>query len=195
MPTVRTFIAIPLPQTIQSRVIEHVTRLQADFPGVRASWVRAQNLHLTLKFLGNVALGDVARISAATELATRSVPPVSVSVSGCGSFPARGRPNVLWIGVQDETGRLNQLHSRLEQECERAGFARDDRGFNPHLTIARLRGSDGTRELGELHKRIGFPPVSFSAAEVVVFRSELHPNGSRHSVISSHRPAVDGSAG
>ena len=93
---------------------------------------------------------------------------------------------MLWIGIDDPAGTLNQLYRALEDECAREGFAREQRQFHPHLTVARLRKPQGSRQLAELHKEIGFERMAFTAADLRVIRSELSPQGSRYSVISRH---------
>lgn len=186
MKGVRTFIAIPLPAEVRARITEHIGGLRRALPDVRASWVRENNLHLTLKFLGDVPASDISKVSAAAEIAVQSTPPFQIGVSGCGLFPPRGRPNVLWIGLEGAEGQLEELQSRIEDECGKAGFPREARPFHPHLTIARLRKSGGARQLADLHENVGFSRESFTASEVIVFRSELGSEGSKHTVISRH---------
>ena len=184
MDTLRTFIAIELPADVRARVVQHIARLRYELPDVRASWSREDNLHLTLKFLGNVPVADIPKVSKAVASATESVSSFELSFSDCGTFPPRGRPGVLWIGTQG--AGLQPLHAAIEQELAAGGFARESRPFRPHLTIARLRQSQGAGQLSELHKRLGFAPIDVAVSEVVVFRSELLTQGSKHTAISRH---------
>lgn len=184
MDSFRTFIAIELPPEVRSLVTQHIARLRREQPDVRASWCRENNLHLTLKFLGNVPVADIPKVSEAVERATKSVSPFTLTFSDCGTFPPHGRPSVLWIGTQ--AARLQVLHAAIEKELAEAGFARESRPFHPHLTVARLRHAEGARPLAELHKNLGFTPVAFDVSEVVVFKSELLREGSRHTAISRH---------
>lgn len=180
----RTFIAIEVPGDLRARILEHIDRLRREFPHVRASWSRQDNLHLTMKFLGNVPVAGIPELSRAVGNAALPITPFEIAVSGCDTFPPQGRPNVLWIGMEAAT--LFELHSEIERECATRGFPKDARPFHPHLTIGRLRTSQGGRPLAELHKRLGFPTQSFTVSEVVVFRSELLPQGSRHTALSRH---------
>ena len=184
MDSFRTFIAIELPPDVRSRVTQHIARLRQEQPNVRASWCRENNLHLTLRFLGNVPVADIPKISAAVERATKSVSSFPLTFSGCGTFPPHGRPSVLWIGTQ--AAGLQVLHAAVEKELAEAGFACESRPFHPHLTVARLREAEGARSLAELHKNLEFTPVAFDVSEVVVFRSELLREGSMHTAISRH---------
>lgn len=184
MDSFRTFIAIELPLDVRSRVTQHIARLRREQPDVRASWCRENNLHLTLKFLGNVPVANIPKVSDAVERATKNVSPFPLTFSDCGTFPPHGRPSVLWIGTQ--ASGLQVLHAAIEKELADAGYARESRTFHPHLTVARLRHAEGTRSLAELHKNLGFTPIAFDVSDVVVFRSELLREGSRHTVLSRH---------
>ena len=187
MDTFRTFIAIELPADVRARAAQHIARLRHELPDARASWSREDNLHLTLKFLGNVSVDEIPRVSNAVASATKSAPSFELKVSDCGTFPPQGRPSVLWLGT-DACG-LQALHAALEKELAEAGCARESRPFRPHLTIARLRHPQGARQLAELHKSLGFAPIQFSVSEVVVFKSELFKDGSKHTAISRHELA------
>ena len=184
MDTVRTFIAIELPADVRARVAQHIACLRHELPDVRASWSREDNLHLTLKFLGNVSVAVIPKVSNAVASATKSVSSFEVTFSGCGAFPPHGRPGVLWIGTQ--ASGLPILHAAIENGLAEAGFPRESRPFHPHLTIARLRHPQGARQLAELHKSLGFPPIEVEVSEVVVFKSELLKDGSKHTAISRH---------
>ncbi|HEX6189591.1 MAG TPA: RNA 2',3'-cyclic phosphodiesterase [Pyrinomonadaceae bacterium] len=187
MDTFRTFIAIELPADVRARVAQHIACLRHELPEVRASWSREDNLHLTLKFLGNVPVAAIPKVSDAVASATKSVSSFALTFSDCGSFPPRGRPSVLWLGTQ--ASGLQILHPAIENELAEAGFPRESRPFHPHLTIARLRQPQGARQLAELHKSRGFAPIGFDVSEVVVFRSELLKDGSKHTAISRHKLA------
>jgi 2'-5' RNA ligase len=180
----RTFIAIELPPDVRARVAQHIACLRRELPGVRASWSRENNLHLTLRFLGNVPVADLPKLSDAVERATKTVSSFELTFAGCGKFPLHGRPNVLWIGAQ-ASGVLD-LHVAIKEKLAAAGFAREARPFHPHLTIARLRQSQGARPVAELHTSLGFAPATFNISEVVVFKSELLKEGSKHTAISRH---------
>lgn len=155
-------------------------------PDVRASWTRKDNLHLTLKFLGDVPVTKVAALSEATQRAASTVEKFELVINGCGAFPPHGQPRVLWIGIENPCGKLAQLHEALENECANAGFAREARAFHPHLTLARLRQPHGSRQLAQLHKERGFISETISVSELLVIRSELSSQGSRYTVLGRH---------
>jgi 2'-5' RNA ligase len=182
----RVFYAVELPAHIRARAAEHIARLRDALPEVRASWEREEKLHLTLKFLGEIEASRIAMLSNAAELAAHSFQPFTCGIENAGAFPERGQPRVLWLGVSDASGGLAKLQQALENECARAGFAREERAFRPHLTIARVRAPKGARRLAELHQELGFELMEFPVTELVLIRSELGKGGSRYTVISRH---------
>lgn len=190
--TYRTFIAIELPAAIRRDIAQHIDQLQRAFPEVRASWSREDNLHLTLKFLGDVSVSRINTLSAACAEAARQVESFQLIVDGCGSFPPHGRPKVIWLGISSEGPETIQppllhLHRLIEDSCAAAGFAHEPRPYHPHLTIARLRESKDARAMAQQHRQIGFPPHALTVTELVVFRSELSSKGAKHTPLSHHR--------
>ena len=182
----RVFCAIELPQTARRLVLGHIARLKEKVPHAKASWARDANLHLTLKFLGEIPTASVAGFSNAVSLAVTNVQPFSIRFEQTGSFPAHGQPRVLWIGIDDLSSGLARLHARLEEESARVGFAKETRPFHPHLTIARLRQADNARALAVANKQMEFDPVEIAVAELLVIRSELSSEGSKYTVVSRH---------
>lgn len=181
----RTFCAIELPAEVRARLQDHVRRLREAVPDVSASWSRAENIHLTLKFFGNVKKERLTRISEAAERVVADFRSFQIRIGGTGVF----RKQVLWIGVEDPSGQLSALQRRFEEECAREGFAKEDRAYRPHLTIARLRRPEGARQLAETHLQIKFPFTEIDVNEFVVFRSQLSPKGSIYTPISTHELA------
>jgi len=182
----RVFCAIELPQPTRLAVIRYVRDLRAAVADERASWSRESSIHLTLKFLGEVPAKTVPEFSAAISRAVARVEPFSVLLEGKGVFPRRRDPRVLWIGITDPEEKLKELHSRVEAESFASGFAKEEKRFHPHLTLARLRSQQNVRELVDAHDLLAFEPQQISIAELVVFRSELSSSGSRYTAISRH---------
>jgi 2'-5' RNA ligase len=191
MSTYRIFIAIELPAAVRQAIRQHIDQLRQACPEVRASWSREDNLHLTLKFLGDVSVSRTPTLSEACTKAARELEPFEIVVEGCGTFPPQGRPKVLWVGMSsglDSTQRpLLKLHESVEDACAAAGFAPEPRPYHPHLTIARLRESKDARALAEQHRQLGYPPHAFTVSELVLFRSELSSTGAQHTPLSRHQ--------
>ncbi len=182
----RIFIAIELPSVVRQKLKAHIDGLRSTLPQVRASWSREDNLHLTLKFLGDIPVAKVEALAQAAQRAASKVEPFEIVVGGCGAFPPKGQPRVLWIGIEGTSGRLTELHQALEDECANAGFPHEERPFHPHLTIARIRTPPDSRHLAAVHKETRFEPETVFASELAVIRSELRSGGSRHTVVSRH---------
>lgn len=186
----RVFCAIELPPEVVSRAAEHIKFLRDRFPRAHASWIRDGNFHLTLKFLGEIPRTEVEKLSLAAQRAATNFSTFKLIVAGAGSFPKSGPPKVLWLGVEDRSGQLDLLQKELERECAEEGFAKEERPFHPHLTIARLRKISGARELAAAHRELGFQAVEMLVSELYVIRSELSSAGSKYTVVSSHSLAV-----
>ena len=179
------FCAIDLPDVVRGRLEDHVSRLRKQVPEVAASWSRVENIHLTLKFFGNVEVTQIQKISDAAERVAKQFSSFQIAVGETGVFPRPSRPQVLWIGVNDPSGQLASVQERFENECEAEGFAKENRAYRPHLTIARLRNPEGARRLADAHLEMRFEAIDLKVRELVVFRSELSPKGSKYTKISA----------
>lgn len=177
MDKIRTFIAVELAPEIRTRAVELVESLRPA--GGDARWVEPHNMHLTLKFLGDVreeALADVCRVvtKAAADFA-----PFDITLGGAGAFPDTRRPRTLWIGVTRGQPELVRLQTAIERVLAKRGFRKENRAFHPHLTIGRVRESGPA--MGELGQRIqnhaDFAAGDSTVRDVVVFASHLSPAG------------------
>ncbi|MBN1693336.1 MAG: RNA 2',3'-cyclic phosphodiesterase [Dehalococcoidales bacterium] len=152
MEKIRSFIAVELPVELK----QALSRLQAKMKSASAApvkWVEPGNIHLTLKFLGDVSTEIIGRITAVLEDAARGTHPFDIGVSGLGAFPALKRARVIWVGLTGELEKLEQLQKRIEAGLEPLGFPPEGRPFSPHLTIGRVRDyarPDDRLALGEL---------------------------------------------
>lgn len=183
----RMFCAVELPAEVRKQLEEHILKLRKVVPDAAASWSRVENIHLTLKFFGNVTIDRIPAISAAAARAVTEFAPFSIGIGSTGVFPKPSRPQVLWIGVSDPSGKLSALQERLENECVSEGFPKENRVYKPHLTIARLRKPEGARRLADAHLQMNFPATNIEVNELILFRSELSPKGSKYTAISKHQ--------
>ncbi|HEV8369661.1 MAG TPA: RNA 2',3'-cyclic phosphodiesterase [Pyrinomonadaceae bacterium] len=183
----RTFCAIELSSVVRSRLQQHIDQLRTTAPECHASWSRAENIHLTVKFFGDVQQNSVARMANAAARTVENLSAFEISIAGTGAFPKTSQPRVLWIGIDDLTGKLAELHEQFEKECATEGFPKEGRRFRPHLTIARIRKPEGARAVAELNQTTGFESISLTVNELVVFRSELSSKGSTYTALSRHK--------
>lgn len=145
MKTIRSFIAIPLDPEILRDAGRLIQRLSD--PEDRIKWVPADNLHLTLKFLGDVDNVEVPEICKVTRQICQSFPPFSLSFAGVGGFPDLQRARVLYVGVDDPSDSLKGIVGQLEEQLAELGFKREPRDYTPHLTLGRTR--SGSRRAGD----------------------------------------------
>ena len=174
--TIRTFICIEIPDSIKSRI----DQLQSTLRTVDAqvSWTRSSNIHLTLKFLGQVQASRIPRVCSAVERAAMDIERFTFEIGGAGCFPSPRSPRVLWIGLAEVPAPLMRLYDNLDDELSREGFAPEKRRFSPHLTIGRLRQPKNGPRIADLLITSGFDAETVSARSVIVMRSDLRPTGS-----------------
>ena len=182
----RVFCAIEIPEQVRARVLQHIDRLRACVPDAKASWSREANIHLTLKFLGEIPDSAVIKLSNSASRAVSGLTPFALQLKQTGVFPNQRQPRVMWLGISDPSGKLHELNRRLEDEAAKEGFARDGRPFHPHLTVARLRQPQDARTLATAHQQLDFEPVEIPVSELLVIRSELSSAGSKYTTISIH---------
>jgi 2'-5' RNA ligase len=183
----RLFCAFELPESLRERISQHSQRIREAVPEAAASWSRPENIHLTVKFFGNVDPQRVPAISAAAAQVVKEFSPIQIGVGTTGVFPRPSRPQVLWIGIDDASHALADLQKKLENEFAREGFPQEGRAFRPHLTIARIRKPHDAARLAQIHLETKFETVELTLNELVLFRSELSSKGSRYTAISRHR--------
>jgi 2'-5' RNA ligase len=178
---IRSFIAVLLPDAVRTRLAAHVAELRARAP--RLSWVRAEGLHVTLRFLGEVDAATVTEAHAAMRGAAAALAPFSVALAGLGAFPSAAAARVVWAGVAEGGAALAALHRALEAALATRGIPPEGRAFHPHVTLGRARDPRATRGLeGALGATVAFG--AFRVEAVHLMRSTLDPGGSRYSVLA-----------
>jgi RNA 2',3'-cyclic 3'-phosphodiesterase len=174
--TIRSFVAFNLP----SDIIDHASGLQSDLKarGLKLRWVRPRNIHLTLKFLGDISQAMIADVGDALGRACRGTAPLALTVQGMGVFPSIKRARVLWIGLGGQVEALQFLYSRIEEELAELGLAREKRGFKAHLTLARMKGPVAPGDLSAAMEATGnYEPRPFRVRRLILYKSDLRPQG------------------
>jgi len=167
----RLFVALPLPEDLQERL----AALGEPLPGVR--WLPPENLHVTLRFIGEVEGHQAREIDA--ELARIEMPAFPVTVRGIECHGNGSKARMLWVGV-DSDGALATLQGRVEAALRRAGVAPEGRKFRPHVTLARIKSNPGARLQSFLSRNGLFRSAPFRADHFVLYSSLLTPAGSRY---------------
>lgn len=188
MEQIRAFIAIELPDAVKAGLSSLQNRLRPDeHPYVK--WVHPEGVHLTLKFLGNIAEDRVPQIVEGITSAAQGVSPFQLHLGGLGAFPNFQRPQVIWVAIKGEVEKLATLQRGIDQALLPLGFSMESRSFTPHLTLGRLRerASPGERRgLGELMMSTKFEgEIPFDVGEISLMRSRLTPKGAIYSRICS----------
>lgn len=182
--TIRAFVAVNLDPTLKEALAGIQERLKATRADV--GWVKPENLHLTLKFLGQVEEARLEPISEAVASAACGYGSFRLTLGGLGAFPQPRAARVVWIGVPEGADLLAGLHARLEEKLEALGFPRETRPFSAHLTLGRVRGP-GRRE--QLATALISTPVGLLGEMVIerihLMKSDLRREGPRYSALNS----------
>ena len=174
----RIFTAIDISDEAREKVSVYIESLRRDFQDLRVGWEKSEKLHLTLKFFGDVYENELENVQKIAENTASQMSSFKLKISSNGVFPNLSKTKILWLGLEDESDCLKKTNEIFEKECEKFGFAKENRNFKPHLTIARLREPEKSKKLAEIHLQNEFPPIEFSAESLVIYESKLLSNGS-----------------
>lgn len=189
----RCFIAIDISESLKKSVNDCISQLKPLSRDVR--WVVPANLHLTLKFLGEVPEAGVPQLLAVLEPVAQVSDPFELSITGTGAFPDERRPTILWVGVRAPAA-LRALYLRVEDAMAALGFPKEQRRFSPHLTIGRVKGRHGMPELMSRFRT--FQNAFFGSIEVreiVLMQSILKPSGPEYARLGAFRLREDAHQG
>lgn len=192
-PSIRSFIAIDIGDAVRRGLEALIQELRGS--DAQVGWVRVEGIHLTLKFLGNVEPETIERVKPVLADIASGTSRIHIEPAGCGAFPTIRSPRVIWVGLRGQMGELAELARRIETAMVPLGFQPEDRPFKPHLTLGRVKGPrrlDVLREI--LSRHMDFAAEPFDAAEVVLYKSDLRPDGARYTPLFkapfSGRPAL-----
>ena len=181
--TVRAFLAIELPDGGRSALAALVAELDAArLPYMRT--MRPENIHLTIKFLGDVPATQTEAIITAVSKAAAACSPFKLEFGAVGVYPSPGRARVLWVGLKGDRAPLIDLHARVESTLASLGFEREARPYSPHLTVARIgdraSASGRQRAVKVLHDAEFQEGLPLTVGSIVLMRSELSREGALH---------------
>jgi 2'-5' RNA ligase len=184
---IRSFIAIELPEEAKeglSRLKKELERGEHKF----VKWVDPWGIHLTLKFLGNIPSKQVTKITEAIKEAAQGISSFHLEISGLGAFPSLRQTRVFWVGIGGEVDKLSRLQQNIDSALATLGFAKEERSFMPHLTLARIRQGASPperRSFGELVDSINFEdkyPIKVEA--ISLMKSQLTPAGAIYTCLT-----------
>lgn len=182
---IRTFVAIELDDAHYRALADLQGRFKRDHAARAVRWVAPGNIHLTLKFFGDVDAAAMPAVQRAVADACAGIAPFLLRIAGAGAFPNTQRPNVVWVGISGEIERAALLARKIDDACAALGFAREGRAFSPHLTLGRVQRDASPadrRAIGEMivNAQVG-DMGEWPAKRVSVMKSELKPGGSVYS--------------
>ena len=182
---VRAFIAIELNSKPLAALKNFQRQLQARLSDVPVRWTRPEQLHLTLKFLGHVPRERLADSAAALSRASTGIAPFQLALEGVGCFPHPQNPRVVWIGINGELPSLRRLQTQIDQQTKGIGDHSEERAFQPHLTVGRVKARHQARDLGEFVQTASFPELGrWTVREIHLIQSELSPDGARYTTLA-----------
>jgi 2'-5' RNA ligase len=183
--SIRSFIAIELPQDVTRGLDGVVARLRTQLTGPELKWVPATGIHLTLKFLGETPARMIDDVQRILQLTCGGCAPLQLSIGGLGVFPSARSPRVVWAGLEGDTEALKNLAMRIDAALGTVGFERETRPFTPHLTLARVRedvSQSARATIGAIVTQTAIQErLSFGAEGVSLMRSQLTPRGALYS--------------
>lgn len=173
---IRSFIALPLEPEIQQRL--KIIQNELHRTGAEVKWVKAEQIHVTLKFLGEI---ESERLGTVKQILGQTISPLKeflLEIDHLGAFPKLENPKIIWVGAKSPGSVIQKMGSSLEEALEKAGFPKEERDFAPHITIGRLKGSLNRFALTQAMKKFTFhEPLVQLVKEVTLFQSTLLPQG------------------
>ncbi len=175
----RVFIAVDINPEIRQELIRIHSELKSRIKG-DLSWIEPENIHLTLRFLGQVTDEQLEEIKKIVEAISKKVKKFYMDLGAIGAFPDILNPRIIWVGIKFGFDQLNELNAELEDRLETINFAVGEKYFHPHLTIARVKSLEGKNTIAEIAKEIIPKQLPTIVDKLVIIQSELTPKGAKY---------------
>jgi 2'-5' RNA ligase len=184
----RLFLAISIPETVREELRRFQRELQPFLPPHLIRWAKADQFHLTLKFLGNVSATEVPALRETVREICAVASPMHLRAEGVGFFPDEFSPRVFWVDVKNPDGQLLKLQQQLEAAVERFAEKAEEKKFIAHITLARFEKLNRRdAEAFAAHARTNRVFGEWSAQEVKLIQSKLQPTGALHAILDAFR--------
>lgn len=186
MPYIRAFIAAEIDLANKHKISELISLLKKSNADVK--WVNEEQMHITLKFLGNIEQDKIREISGTLSNITNNLPGFAINLSKIGAFPDMNRPRVIWIGIDKGAESLEILAEKIENVLKEIGTDKESHDFKAHLTLGRVRSPKNMSNLATLLGQTDFhAEEDIYIDEIVLFQSTLSPKGTTHTKLSTAR--------
>jgi 2'-5' RNA ligase len=186
--TIRAFVAIHPPEELLASLRALQKQLQPDLPMHAVRWTPPEQLHLTMKFLGNIPIANLSDLEAALKTVGEHSASLLLRAAGLGCFPSPGKPRVIWVGLEGDLAQLQTLQSQIDAALQPWCERNEERSFRPHLTIGRVR-ETSARDARHIRERVTAAVIpklgEWRVGQINLLRSELSPQGAEHTVLAS----------
>ena len=185
---IRTFLAIDFPHEIKKTIerVQERLKLLMETPVQKIKWPRPDSIHLTLQFFGYITLAQVKDISALVKKNVEGAAPFMLKVGSLGAFPSINRPRVLYLGIEGAVASLSRIQEQIASDTEALGFKKEERAFQPHLTLGRLKSAVRMPGLLAVLDGVGERAAgSFTVQEFILYKSDLRRDGPIYTALES----------
>jgi len=188
MPLLRVFIAVEIPLSIRQAIYDQTVSLRLTLGQELVRWVPIENVHLTLKFIGEISSSNVALLCDMLSTEAQAHPPFSIEIGGLGAFPNARQARVIWIGIHPSPA-LTSLQRGIEAAAVRLGYEADARPFSPHLTIGRIRQPISIADQQKIRTALEKTTIgrlgTTNVTAIHLFKSDLKPSGAEYTRLFS----------
>ena len=181
---IRTFIAIDTPETVTKVALSLQSSVKVNPKAVR--WVRKENIHITLRYIGPTAPGEVDKINRLLREISGQNSDLSLTVSGTGCFPKKERPRILWLGVNGDVAELKLLVEMITSEMDQLGYPQEEHNYSSHITIGRIRYPQKVTPDITDFLTAQYEPVLWNVPKIILYQSELLQSGALYSILGTH---------
>ena len=190
----RTFIAIELPPEIQKTLSRYQNKLKRT--GIDVKWVEDKNIHLTLKFIGEINENQLHSIIQALREISRIHAGFEITLSSIGAFPGIQSPRVIWAGISKGDAEIKNLAREIEKRISALGFQKETREFSSHITLGRTRSSSGKEEfkkiIPDINNAFSAESIGCVIKEIILFKSTLTPRGPIYEAVEKFGLVLEG---
>ncbi len=176
---IRLFIAIDLPERMKDVLLETAAQMGQYLPDRAVRWVKPEQMHLTLRFLGDTAVSQLPDLQDQLTQLTSRYGAFRLHLNGVGAFPNRNRPRVVWVGLGGDLAVLQKMQAELEDRVVAMEWSREKRPFSPHVTLGRVKDA---RQVQALNWDVALAKMEFEVTAVQLVQSELRPSGAVYTV-------------
>ncbi|MBN2543619.1 RNA 2',3'-cyclic phosphodiesterase [bacterium] len=183
---IRSFIALGIPEETQKLIYNKISGELISLP-LKISWVKHENMHITLKFLGDITIDQVDKIKESLDILVKDHSRLSLSLGKVGTFGSRSFPRVLWLNFEGDIIQLTDLANDVIKSCTKLGFEKEKRKFSSHLTLGRIRKPDNAAFLYQKIEKLAIPVHGFLGEYVLLMKSTLTPQGAIYEELAKYK--------